>query len=795
MGYLSFVKKTKKPNKAIIYSLFIALITFLCFLLWPYQPFNTPYSTVLTDKNGELLSVKLAADGQWRFPADTNGQELPEKFKLALLEFEDRHFNTHWGVNPVSLAQAFRANLKAGKVVRGGSTLSMQVIRLARNGQGRTLGEKLLELLLAFRLEAQYSKEEILAMYALHAPFGGNTVGLETACQRYYGRPAKALSWAEAATLAVLPNAPALIFPGKNQQSLEAKRNRLLTRLLANGELDSLSYKLALQEPLPLAGQNFPNIARHLLLRAEQEGQAGRWIQTSLDKKWQLKITDILDRHHQQLAGNQVHNGAVLVLDTKTGEALAYLGNTGKTAIQEHGKSVDIITARRSTGSLLKPFLYAASLQEGRILPNELLRDTPFYQKGFNPQNFDKTFEGAVPANEALARSLNVPFVYLLKEYGTERFHSILKETGLKSLDRPAGHFGLALILGGAEGSLWELTGMYAAMGRSLGQFQARHQQYSPADYREPSYTLADSTEIKLKNSSLLSAPAIWHTFTALEEVNRPAEEGDWRHFSSARRLAWKTGTSFGLRDGWAIGVTPEYTIGVWVGNADGEGRPGLTGLQAAAPILFDVLAALPRGGWFTEPGGDMAEVSICRQSGTKAGEYCPEQLTQLIPIAGANSPNCTFHQLVHLDKEAKVQVSSVCYPISEMQHRGWFSLSPVMEWFYRQKHAEYQPLPPYMAGCEPLSNTVMQLIYPAKETHLAIPRELDGSPGRAVFEVAHRQRGETLFWHLDGNYLGSTQSVHQFAFNPAAGRHQLVVTDSQGERLEYGFEVLASGE
>ena len=745
-----------------------------------------------------MLSIKIAADGQWRFPANASDTlSLPNRFKMALITFEDREFYSHWGVRPGSLLAAAWENAKAGRVVRGGSTLSMQVVRMSRNGQARTLSQKLLEIFLAFRLEAQYSKEEILWLYANHAPFGGNTVGLETACRRYYGRSAQELSWAEAATLAVLPNAPSLIFPGKNEALLIAKRNRLLNQLLRDKQLDSTGWQLAKQEPLPQANKRFPNLARHLLLRAESEGKRGQLIHSTLNKNLQLRITDILDRHHKQLEGNQVHNGAVLVLDTKTGNTLAYLGNTGKIAVQEHGKSVDIITARRSTGSLLKPFLYAASLQEGSLLPEELMRDTPFYQRGFNPQNFDKTFEGAIPANNALSRSLNVPFVYLLQEYGIEHFHDILRKTGLKNLDRPASHYGLAMILGGAEGSLWELTGMYASLGRSLTYFNERNQKYSSGDYHAPRYNISQKTkkEEEISAQGLYSAPAIWHTLKALEEVNRPAEEGDWRHFSSARPLAWKTGTSFGLRDGWAIGVTPQYTIGVWVGNADGEGRPGLTGLQAAAPILFDVLAALPTGQWFDAPTADMAEFSVCRQSGQKASENCPDTEAQLLPPEASKSPSCEFHQLIHLNKEGTQRVDSKCYPISQMQHSGWFSLSPVMEWFYRQKHPEYKPLPPYMPGCEPLQTEAMQLIYPAKATQLAIPRELDGSPGQAVFEIAHRQPRQNLYWHLDGQYLGSTQSIHQFAFNPAAGKHHLVVTDSQGERLEYNFEVLASGD
>jgi penicillin-binding protein 1C len=770
--------------------LWLGVIGFLVFLGIPPRFFSVPYATAILDAEGELLGAQLAPDSQWRCPA---AKTVPAKFEKALLHFEDRYFYRHPGFNPIAMGKALLDNISAGKVLRGGSTISMQVVRLARQGQERTYAEKFIELLLALKLEIHYSKQEILQLYTTHAPFGGNTVGLQAACWRYYNRPAAALSWAEAATLAVLPNAPALIFPGKNQDLLLLKRNRLLRSLLEAEVLDSIAYQLALAEPLPGSPYPFPTLARHLLLRTLSDGHQGSIIHTTLKKELQEQLNQLLAHHHHRLSGNQVHNAAVLVLDTQTGHTLAYLGNTGEVTDTERGNDVDVITAPRSTGSILKPFLYAAALQEGRILPHSLLPDVPFYQKGFNPQNFNRSFEGAVPAHKALARSLNIPYVYLLQEYGVERFHHLLKRLGMHTLKQGPSHYGLSLILGGAEGTLWDITGIYASMARTLTNYTHYRQHYKSSDYHPASYTPQEAVETPMDNSSKLNAAVLWHTFEALVEVNRPETEGAWKQFSSSRRVAWKTGTSFGFRDGWAVGVTPEFTVGVWVGNASGEGRPGLTGIEAAAPLLFDVFSALPPSSWFTRPGGELAEVVVCQQSGQKAAAVCPDKVAQQVHTAGLTSAPCDYHQLVHLDASGQYRVNSQCESVSTMQHQAWFVLPPVMEWFYKSRNPHYVALPPFKDGCDAHSQQSMQLIYPAKAAKIVIPRELDGSAGRTIFEIAHRQPGVTLYWHLDEQYLGTTSTLHQMAFNPGDGPHLLLVTDENGESLEHRFEVLAT--
>ncbi len=612
-------------------------------LLVPVVAFDDPLSTVVLDRDGELLGASIAADGQWRFGV---APEVPEKFAQAILCFEDRRFYLHPGVDPIALARAALRNLQGGRVVSGGSTLTMQVVRLARKGQPRTLAEKSIEAVLALRLTLSHSKRQVLGLYAAYAPFGGNTVGLDAAAWRYFGREASRLSWAETATLAVLPNAPALVHPGRNRDRLLAKRDRLLDLLRERGAIDAATEALAKREPLPPSPEPLPMLAPHLVARVSAErrerrfraGDPSPWVVTTLRKSVQLRAVEILARHRRTLAENDVRNAAALVLDAPSGEVLAYVGNQWPPGGDEHGEHVDVIPARRSTGSVLKPLLYASMLEAGEVLPQQLVPDVPTHLGSFHPENFDRAYAGAVPAAQALARSLNVPAVRLLRSHGVERFAAELRRLGLTTLDRPGSEYGLALILGGAEGSLWDVTGVYAglaraALGRDDYPFFAPSFRPVPPGARRPA-------------ASPLGPAASYLTLRAMLEVERPGDDLAWRAFASSRRVAWKTGTSYGFRDAWAIGVTPEHAVGIWVGNASGEGRAGLTGHSAAAPILFDLVGTLGGGAWFGEPGRGLEDIDVCARSGMRAGPYCASRRSELVPRAGLDSPPCAYCRL-----------------------------------------------------------------------------------------------------------------------------------------------------
>ncbi|MGB0888428.1 MAG: penicillin-binding protein 1C, partial [Vicingaceae bacterium] len=665
------------------------LAVLLCWFAFclPSQLFNSPYSTVIEDKDHQLLSATIAADGQWRFPEI---EAVPNKFEEAILQFEDEYFYQHFGVNPVSLFKALVANVKSGGVKRGGSTLTMQVVRLSRKNRGRTIFEKVKELFLATRLEVGYSKKEILKLYASHAPFGGNVVGLEAAAWRYYGRSPDLLSWGEMTTLAVLPNAPSLIYPGKNHELLLAKRNRLLDKLLLANKIDQTTCELAKEEPLPLKPKRLHQKARHLLTRAIKEGEQGERIVTSLDLKLQDNVSEVLNNHYYKMRRSDIHNASVLVMEVKTGNVLAYVGNS-KT---KNGGEVDMITAPRSTGSILKPLLYAAMLDAGEILPKTLLADIPTQYSSYTPKNFDKRYDGAVAADNALIRSLNIPAVRMLKEHGIKRFHTKLKDLKMSTINREADHYGLSLILGGAETTLDDLASIYGSMARTLNNYTKHNGKYNSQDYSKLNYHLnKEEKKEELSSSSNYSAASIYTTFNVIADLSRPRAERGWENFTSSRKVAWKTGTSFGHRDAWAVGVTPEYVVVTWVGNASGEGKSGLTGISAAAPLLFNVFKKLPATTWFDAPYDEMEQLPVCNKSGMRSAIWCEQADTVWVPMAGVKTKICKYHKWVHLDESEEYLVNNDCYPIDRMKRKSWFVLPPVWEWYYKTKDPNYKTL------------------------------------------------------------------------------------------------------
>ena len=759
----------------------------------PVPKFDASYSVQLNAKDGTLLAARIASDGQWRFPEKAIKERRYPKFEKCLLTFEDRYFHQHFGINPVSLMHAVQYNYKQDHKRRGGSTITMQLARMLSNGNSRTYWNKTKEMLVALHLEVNLSKQELLNSYINHAPFGGNVVGLEAAAWRYYGRSPKELSWAENALLAVLPNSPGLLYPGKGQELLTKKRNRLLDQLQELGEIDETTCRLSKLESIPVKPLPLPKNGQHALNSAIHTSKKERFLyESNLDFVLQNRTQQVVNEALKDLEANKVYNAAAIIVEVKTGKILSYVGNANTSV--KHGNKVDVIRSLRSTGSVLKPFLYARALDNGNILPSSLMADVPTYYAGYSPKNYYLNFDGAVRANEALSRSLNVPFVRLLQEYRVELFYDHLKRLGMTSLNQPPDHYGLSLILGGAEISLFDLATMYAGMARVLNNF-GENLSYSNSDYF-PSMLIGDSIDNYSNNRSettapLLSAAAIYHTFQTLTAVRRPNSETGWKSFANSRKIAWKTGTSFGNKDAWAVGITPEYIVGVWTGNADGEGRTGLTGVNSAAPILFKLFDFLPKSSWFDPPYDELKEVVLCKQSGWIAGAFCNEHdTTQMLKTANSKLL-CPYHRLLHLSPDLKHQLRKDCAPGQQLIHQPWFVLPPVQEWYFRQHSPLYQQQPPFHPSCKNNDHHPMTFAYPKNSNRVYIPKELDGTKGRVIFELVHRFSDSKVFWHLDGAYLGLTEGTHKMAIDALPGTHEIVVVDENGKEVVKSFEVL----
>lgn len=765
-------------------ALFIALL-FYAFCL-PKQLFNNPTATVIESTEGNLLGAQIASDGQWRFP---KSDSVPTKFKHCIVQFEDAHFYQHPGFNPISIFKALKSNINKGAVVRGGSTITQQVIRLSRNGKSRTYFEKLKELILATRLEISTSKKNILNYYASNAPFGGNVVGIDVASWRYFGVQPHQLSWAETATLAVLPNAPSLIYPGKNQQKLVKKRNRLLHKLCQQKIIDTLTYQLAIQETLPQKPFPLPQIAPHLLQKIAQSNR-GKRIITAVKLSLQENINTIVKQHHAILKQNEVHNMAVLVLDVKTKKVLGYVGNTPTT--KENQKDVNIIDAPRSTGSVLKPLLYMAMLDKGELLPNTLVADIPTTIADYKPENFNLQYSGAVSAKTALAKSLNIPAVRMLQQYGLARFYDELGKFKLKHLNKGADHYGLSLILGGAESCLWDLCNTYASLAGTVNHYTESSSEYYNNEFKKALFTKDAATDFgKLsQEKTTFDAGSIYLAFEAMKEVNRPLGDEAWKFYDSSKEIAWKTGTSFGNRDAWAIGITKDIVVGIWVGNADGEGRPDLTGINSAAPVLFDVFNLFPKSPWFTKPYDELVAVNTCTQSGYLATELC-ETTKTWIPSLGNRFKACPFHHLVHIDKNSNHSVNTSCETLDNIENTPWFTLPPLQEWYYKKHHANYKTVPKLREDCKQETGRTMDFISPKNNSTVVLVKNEHEKINPLILKIAHINPETKVFWYIDNEFIKTTETFHEIGVLPTVGKHTITVVDALGNELKRNINIV----
>lgn len=781
---------------SVFFGIAMSALLILQFAPLPSSLTHTPYATLLLARDGSLLGAGIAADQQWRFaPVES----LPDKYKKSLLLFEDRHFYRHPGINPFAIVRALVGNLRAGKVTGGGSTISMQLARLLRQAEylqqdkklpARSITSKLLEAGRALQLEYRFSKDELLIHYASHAPFGGNIVGLRAAAWRYFGRAPEHLSWAESALLAVLPNSPALIHPGRQRDLLKQKRDRLLVHMHQQHYFSDLDLQLALIEPLPERPQSLPQLAPHLLSTLKKQNNTRHLFHSSIDPFMQRIAAQVAERHGVRLANEGVNNIALLLIDHERMETLAYVGNQAWQKQPRYAPDLDLVQRPRSTGSILKPLLYGLMLQEGELAPTSLIPDIPTQFGGYSPKNYDRSFRGAVPAQYALAHSLNIPAVRMLRDYGIGRLQENLQAMGMTTLFRPADDYGLTLILGGAEGTLWDLTGIYARLAASARDGNI-HQ-------RSPTLLLENKTSAQEKNPSVkpvIQQGAAWLTLQALIDVARPGHENYWRDFSGSQTIAWKTGTSYGLRDAWAIGSNGRYTLGVWVGNAGGEPASFISGQSSAAPILFDVFDALPRVNWFAKPTHALKLISVCKADGYLTGGQC-EAVDMEIPATSHFDKVTKHHRRIHLDSNAQFRVHSRCETVANMKARDWFILPPAQEFYWRQHHSEYKALPPWRSDClrdllQVDEDQPIELVYPNEESRIYIPMDLDGKRSRVILKAIHRDPAAQLYWHLDDEFLGETKVFHEREAALEPGLHRLVIIDKHGYRLERRFRVI----
>ncbi len=762
---------SRKKAVVIICSGALLLFLLLCTLIIPsYLLKKTKdYSYALYDKDGILLGARVASDEQWRFEPS----EVPEKFKKAIINYEDKRFYYHIGVDFLSIGRAIKQNVQNNRIVSGGSTITMQTIRLLLGNPKRTYMQKIKEAFIAVIFELRFSKKKILELYSAYAPFGGNVVGLEAASWRYFNRPPSELTWAEAATLAVLPNQPALVYPGANSSVLLNKRNSLLMNLYDKKIIDKNTLEMALDEELPSSPYPLPNSTYHYLELMKQNNNSRKTkFYTSLDYTIQKNTQRILEYWSQEFFRRGINNAAALVLNTQDFSVLAYCGNTGADGRNADSYAVDIIQSKRSSGSLLKPFLFAAMLDSGELLPDQLVIDIPTRIGSYRPDNNIPKYSGVVPASEALTRSLNIPAIRELQSFGLNRFLDILKKSGFTTFTRSADDYGLPLILGGGEITMYEGARAYA----NLMNKAAGNNSISP-----------------------FSRGSAWLTIETLATGIRPDDEANWQSYMNSKKIAWKTGTSNGNRDAWAIGVTPQYTVAVWIGNASGKGNPDLKSVSTSAPVLFDIFSTLPQTTWPVQPEEEMIPQIVCSHSGYAAGSNCSETKTIMRSKNAAAPQLCPYCTTISFTPDGKYRATAEDLTgkkaglydgtIPKIEKR--FVLPPHLEYWYKNSNLAYEILPDFVPWHTAFTKDSFSIVFPQSGTNYIIPVELDGSPGAMVMQAASRSNETILYWDLDGQYLGLTERVHEMPVAPAPGKHVLTVTDNNGTIQKRFFEIL----
>jgi penicillin-binding protein 1C len=757
----------------------------LFFLLIPLPRFPVDYSAVVLDANGEILHVFLNKNQQWCMPPDPSFK-IPGKLQAAVLEYEDRWFRWHPGVNPAAAVRALAQNAKSGDVRSGASTITMQVARLARS-KARTLPNKILEMLQALKLEALHSKKWILQSYLDHAPYGRNVVGVRAASLRYYGKTPERLSWAEAATLAVLPNGPGLIAPGVRTDLLKKKRDRLLLRLVHEKLIDEDTYALSLIEPIPAESRPFAGLAPHLARRLHSSAGDGRFIfATTIRKDIQARVESLVAAHSQRMRELGIRNAAALVVETATGKVRAYVGSQDFFDFRGQGQ-VDGLTAPRSPGSLLKPFLYAMAMDQGILLPQTRVKDVPTYYGAFSPANASQKYDGLVTVKDALIRSLNVPAVRILHTMGVDPFHHFLKAAGVKTLFRSAEEYGLPLVLGGAEVTAWDMAVLFRGLGNG-GRFL-------PLNILEDSADRDDSSGA----SPLISPGASYLTLTMLKELKRPEAEIYWDRYQNQWPIAWKTGTSYGQRDAWAAGVSPQWTLVVWVGNFDGEENANISGAPCAGTLLFTIYNSLPknnRDGWFSAPVHDLDAARLCLESGYLAGPLCEKTQTVEAPRYMKPLRLCPYHQKLFLSEDGRFQVCSACWEVGKVRETVRLVFPADVVQYLRESGKPVADLPGHKPTCTAQkAEDALEILYPTDDARLWIPRDLDGRLEKVTFRAAHREKEMLLYWYLDDVFVGTSRNRHAKSLLLTFGAHTLEIIDENGNRARVNFQAGLKGE
>jgi penicillin-binding protein 1C len=733
-------------------------------VLWAVFPLPSlkPYSTVVRDARGEMLHTFLASDGKWRIRTDP--EKIPPSLRSILLEKEDRYFTLHPGVNPISVVRALAQNLKSGTTVSGASTITMQVARMLEPKE-RTVTSKIVEMFRALQLELSYSKDEILELYLSLVPLGGNIEGLASASLLYYQCPIERLDIAHLIDLILIPNDPNTLRPDRNGEALYGRRLAFAARWHSKGLLTDEEMAIVRETPGGVVRHEAPRLAPHASIRLKAEHPSEDRLETTIDLRLQRTVEKLLSAHLRPWKARGVHNGAVVVIENRTRNVLAYVGSEDFADGASDGQ-VDAARAIRSPGSTLKPFLYAMQMESGTLTPKSVLLDTPYDAEGFYAENYDGTYSGFVYADDALRRSLNVPMIRLLQDAGVPAFSAFLRGLGFTSLEAQDPGLGLSMIVGGCGVTLEELAGAFAT-------FPAGGVYVRPRLLR---HGLVEDAE----GHRVFSASTAFMVCEILSGLDRPDLPNNFESSLNLPKVAYKTGTSYGRRDAWSVGCSAEYTVGVWVGNADNSGNPDLVGSKGAAPLLVDILNSIstPHLKAILPMPEDLRTREVCARSGCLPTPLCDHRLTDFYSVTRTQSRTCA------VDREMLVSASGDrYYCMSCLSSHPYRTIvvhdyPPELLDFWSRTGRALEKTPPHNPDCpRSFAGGGPTIVSPAQDMtyYMASSQQKLALRATSALDVSDH------FWYVDDAFRGKRSPGKTLFLSIPEGEHLVTCVDNKG--------------
>lgn len=766
--------RIKKIVRYLAASFITPLVLFLVFdLVFPFKP-SVAYSTTVLDRNGDLLNAYLSPDDKWRLYLDT--AEISKEFEKAILFKEDQYFYRHFGINPFAIARAAFQNITTGKRTSGASTITMQLARLL-NPKARTYGNKLIEMLHSLQLELHYSKEEILRLYLNLLPYGGNIEGLKSASVMYFGKNPDLLSISEIAGLVIIPNRPSSLAIGIHNEAINEAKNIWLKRFQSDSLFESLLLDQAIAEDLNPKRISAPNNAPHLSQRLKRDVKSSV-IRTFVNSALQRKVEAITEAHVESIRSMNIQNAAVLVVDNTSKEVISYVGSADFYDTRDAGQ-VDGVPAIRSPGSTLKPLLYALLFDEGSLTPKTKIADVRTSFEGYRPVNYDNELYGWISVEDALTKSLNIPAVKLLNDYGVSKFITSLAAADFQTIEKTRNSLGLSVILGGCGTSLEELTSLYSAFGTD-GRFVPVRLTTNTA--------VSDTTQV-------ISREANFILTEILTQVTRPSLPDSWRDNPNLPEIAWKTGTSFGRRDAWSIGYNKDFTVGVWVGNFSGEGAPDLSGSVAAAPLLFDVFNLVDSkspANWYSRPS-KVDFKYVCNETGDLPNEFCVNQVVDQSIAGKTLYSKCQHLVPVFISPDSTITYCQTCLNDAKTYQTALYpNHSPEMLDYFESEKIAYAKAPPHYRFCERVyPNQGLEIISPTANAEFYVDKN---DIEQMLLKALTPSNADSLYWYINDLFYRSTAVDKPIYFTPPEGRVKISCSDDRGRNQDIMITVKKVG-